>query len=82
MTTLLPAVDLFAKQSALEIRVRSSNDIHDRYLFVDRAGCYVSGASFKDGAKKAPVVLTQIGDAFQSMWTTYDSLWNKATIER
>jgi hypothetical protein len=82
MATLLPAVDLFAKQSGLGINVRSSNDIHDRYLFVDQSACYVSGASFKDGAKKAPAVLTQIGDAFQAMWTTYNDLWNKATVER
>ena len=47
--TLLPAVDLFAKQSSLGISVRSSNAFHDRHLFVDQPECYVSGASFKDG---------------------------------
>lgn len=82
MATLLPAVDLFAKQSGLSIHVRSSTDIHDRYLFVDRAACYLSGASFKDGAKNAPAVLTQIGDAFAAMWITYDGLWNAGKVER
>jgi hypothetical protein len=82
MHTLLPAVDLFTKQSGIPIQVRSSTDLHDRYLFVDRAMCYLSGASFKDGAKKAPAVLTQITDAFQAMWTTYDDLWSKANVER
>ena len=82
MPTLLPAVDLFTKQSGLAIEVRSSGDIHDRYLFVDGAACYVSGASFKDGAKKAPAVLTQIGDAFKAMWDTYDTLWKKGKVER
>jgi hypothetical protein len=82
MAKLVPAVDMFAKQSGLSIQVRSSTAIHDRYLFVDRAACYVSGASFKDGARKAPAVLTQIGDAFGAMWTTYDTLWNAATVER
>jgi hypothetical protein len=82
MPTLLPAVDLFMKQSGLAIQVRSSTDIHDRYLFVDRATCYVSGASFKDGAKKAPAVLTQIVDAFTATWATYDAQWNGAKVER
>lgn len=81
MPTLLPAVDLFAKQSQHSIQVRSSNGFHDRYLFVDRAACYQSGGSFKDGAKNAPVTLTQITDAFQGVWDTYDALWNSANLE-
>jgi hypothetical protein len=82
MPTLLPAVELFAKQAQVAIQVRSSTSIHDRYLFVDRAACYQSGGSFKDGAKNAPVTLTQVTDAFQSVWDTYDALWNSARVER
>jgi hypothetical protein len=82
MATLLPAVDLFTTQSGTPIQVRSSNDIHDRFLIVDRAACYLSGASFKDGGKNAPAVLTQIGDGFQAMWNTYDALWARGKIER
>jgi hypothetical protein len=59
MTTLLPAVAAFAQQSGLTIHVRSSDKLHDRYVFVDQTACYVSGASFKDGAKNAPAMLTQ-----------------------
>jgi hypothetical protein len=81
LATLLPAVNSFAQQSGLVIQVRSSADIHDRYLFVDRNICYVSGASFKDGAKKAPAMLTQIIDAFQSTWATYEDLWVKGKVE-
>jgi len=82
MPTLLPAIDLFAQQHSKTISVRSSDKLHDRYLFVDETACYLSGASFKDGAKKAPAVLTQITDAFQSMWDTYDNLWKAAKTER
>jgi hypothetical protein len=82
MPTLLPAVDAFARQSGVPIQVRSSTDIHDRYLFVDKSICYLSGASFKDGARNAPAVLTQIADAFQAMWNTYDGLWSTAKAER
>lgn len=82
MATLLPAVDSFAQQSGIPIQVRLSNDIHERFLFVDRTACYVSGASFKDGTKNAPALLTQIIDAFQAMWNTYDALWTSGKVER
>jgi hypothetical protein len=49
---------------------------------VDRTACYLSGASFKDGARHAPTVLTQITDAFQAMWDTYEGMWNGGTVER
>ncbi len=82
MGTLLPAVDLFTRQHGVAVSVRSSEKFHDRYLFVDRTACYLSGTSFKEGAKNAPTVLTQITDAFQAMWDTYERLWNAAKVER
>ena len=78
--TLLPAVESFAQQSGRSVRVRVSDGLHDRYLFIDRAACYLSGASFKDGAKNAPAVLTQITDAFQAMWDTYEQQWDRGAI--
>lgn len=50
--------------------------------FVDRTACYQSGASFKDGAKRAPTTLTQITDAFEAVWNTYEKAWAAAKIER
>jgi hypothetical protein len=82
LTTLLPAIDLFAKQSGCTIKVRSAQHFHDRYVFVDSYACYQSGASFKDGAKSAPTTLTQITDAFAAMLQTYQDIWSKAKIER
>jgi hypothetical protein len=82
LTTLLPAVDLFAKQSGHTIEVRSAPHFHDRYVFVDRNACYQSGASFKDGAKSAPTTITQITDASIAMSQTYEDLWNTAKVER
>jgi hypothetical protein len=52
LPTLLPAVDALVTQSGARVSVRASETLHDRYVFVDRAACYLSGASFKDGAKK------------------------------
>lgn len=82
MASLLPAVDMFVKQYNATVQVRSSNGLHDRYLFVDKSSCYLSGASFKDGAKNAPATVAQIMDAFQAMWDTYETLWNGGTVER
>ena len=77
-TTLLPAVESFAQQFGSSVSVRVSDGFHDRYLFIDRAACYFSGASFKDGAKNAPTILAPITDAFQAMWDTYEQQWIEA----
>jgi hypothetical protein len=82
LAMLLPAVDAFARQAGTKIEVRSAPNFHDRYIFVDRAACYQSGASFKDGAKSAPTTLTQITDAFAPVLQTYEDLWNLAHVER
>jgi hypothetical protein len=79
---LLPAVDVFAKQSGAKITVRSTQKIHDRYVFVDGKECFQSGASFKDGAVKAATTLTQITDAFPAMLQTYEALWGAGKVER
>ena len=76
--TLLPAVDSFAQQFGRPVSVRVSDRLHDRYLFIDGAACYLSGASFKDGAKNAPAVLTEITDAFQAMRDTYEQQWSES----
>jgi hypothetical protein len=82
LATLLPSVDAYATQEGTAISVRSSEGIHDRYLFVDGAACYQSGASFKDGARKAPTTLTQITDAFLAVRNTYEEMWQRAKVER
>jgi hypothetical protein len=79
---LLPAVDAFRQQHKLKIEVRSAPGFHDRYIFVDGLSCYHSGASFKDGAKKAPTTLTQITDALPAMLDTYEKMWSAATVQQ
>jgi hypothetical protein len=82
LATLLPAVDVFSRQSGIEVGVRSSPGFHDRYVLVDGAACYQSGASFKDGAKAAPTTLTQITDALPVVLKTYEDLWANGRLER
>jgi hypothetical protein len=80
--SLLPAVDLFAKQSNLTIVVRSAPQFHDRYIFVDKMACYQSGSPFKGGGRTSPTTLTQITDAFAAVSQTYETMWNGAHVER
>ena len=79
VATLMPSVRAFAGQTGVRIETRVSSSLHDRYLFVDRSACYLSGASFKDGARNAPAVLTQITDGFSAMLDTYEKLWDGAS---
>jgi hypothetical protein len=77
---LTPAAQAFSTQSGLSILVRSSGNMHDRLVFVDRSACYQSGASFKDGAKKAPTTLTQLTDVFAVVNQQCESLWQGAEV--
>lgn len=80
--TLLPAVDLFAQQDGAAVAVRIDDALHDRYLVIDGVSGYQSGASFKDGARKAPTTLTQIIDPFSAVRDTYERKWAAAAVAR
>jgi hypothetical protein len=82
IATLLPAVDMFVKQSGANVLVRAAPGFHDRYVVVDYGACYQSGASFKDGAKAAPTTLTQISDAVAVVQKTYEDIWGTGKVER
>ena len=82
LETLLPAADAYSAQFERPIEIRSTADIHDRFVFIDKSSCFQSGASFKDGAKKAPTTMTQIVDAFPAMQQTYETIWDSAKVER
>ena len=77
---LASAVGAFAKQYGTQIEVRSSNDFHDRWIFIDRSACYQSGASFKDGGRKDGTTLTQNVDAFSVLHSMYEGIWQKAAV--
>ena len=79
---LLSAVDAYCSQHGVHVQIRSAPGFHDRYIVVDECSCYQSGASFKDGAKTSPTTLTQITDAFDAVYRTYQEIWMSANIER
>ena len=81
LNTLIPAISAYRSQSQMIIEIRSAPGFHDRYIFIDGNSCYQSGASFKDGARKSPTIITQITDAFTAIYTTYEDMWRNAKIE-
>ena len=79
--TLLPAAKMFVNQNQVRLEIRSAPNFHDRFVFIDERDCYQSGASFKDGAKKAPTTITQITDAFAAVFQIYQDIWHDANVE-
>jgi hypothetical protein len=82
ISSLLPAVDMFAKQHGHRVSVRSHSGMHDRFVFIDGSDCFLSGASFKDGAKNAPATLLQIKDGLPAILRSYEAMWAAANVER
>ncbi len=79
--TLVPAATAYAQQYGHSLEVRSAANFHDRFVLIDKARCFQSGASFKDGAKKAPTTLTEITDTFAAVQQTYEGLWASSTVD-
>lgn len=81
LSTLVQGCKLLNAQGSLKIEIRSTASIHDRYVFVDGKNCFMSGASFKDGAINASTVIVEIVDAFDAMKASYESIWSSAKLE-
>jgi hypothetical protein len=83
LPVLLPAVDQFAQQHNVSVEVRTPGARpHDRYVFVDKAQCYLSSASFKDGGRLSPATLQQIADTFVELSRIYEAEWASAAVTR
>jgi hypothetical protein len=76
--TLQPAAQALKLQRGL-VSLRKSEELHDRYFFIDRTRCVMSGASFKDGPKYAPSMLTEVVDGAKLLLDMYEARWNVAT---
>ena len=79
--TLVPAVDMYCKQHGVSVEMRDSGELHDRFVILDKTNCYQSGASFKDGAKKADTIITEITDAFEPVLSLYETRWENGVLK-
>lgn len=80
LKTLTPAVRAYAAQHNLSCEVRLGSGFHDRFLFVDGARGFMSGASFKDGGIKSPTVLVELTDTFHNVLGTYEGIWEASAL--
>jgi hypothetical protein len=72
---LVAAVEMFTKQHGTPIEVRTSEGMHDRFVFVDNREGYQSGASFSGGGLKATTALNRVLDTFAPILDTYRQMW-------
>jgi hypothetical protein len=69
---------MYAKSRSLELR--SSADVHDRRLFIDRRG-WVIGQSIKDAARKKPPYLIELEEpSLRAERDIHHRIWGAATI--
>lgn len=68
----------YAASYALELR--SSQDVHDRHIFIDDR-CWTVGQSIKDAARKKPTYMVEMSDGVMKMLRPiYEGIWVKATV--
>ncbi len=79
---LLSAVDAFVKEHGADIAVRSSDDLHGRYVFIDGQAGYQSSESFKDGARNAPSTITEQVETLAATMQIYEGIWIAAKVQR
>ena len=72
---LIAVAQKYATRGKFELR--SSQDVHDRVVFVD-GRCWVIGQSIKDAAKKKPTYMIEHENPGR-MQPIYESVWNTAT---
>ena len=63
-----------------QLKLRSSNRIHDRMLFLDQRG-WVIGQSIKDAAKKKPTYLIELNEpSLTASRDAHEKIWNEAKV--
>lgn len=74
------AAEKYRVQFGSAVEARSSNDIHDRVIFVDNNQCWVLGASIKDAALKRPTYLAPVSpDIAAEKRKLYEAIWTAGT---
>jgi len=75
--SLSPAVQKFISQKKMSVEVRSTQEIHDRVIFIDGHSCWVLGQSIKDAAKSKPTYMAPLAsDTSQLKKAEYERIWN------
>ena len=77
-----PNVEVVAGKYAKsrQLKLRSSDRIHDRMVFLDQRG-WVIGQSIKDAAKTKPTYLIELNEpSLTASRDAYEKIWNEAKV--
>jgi hypothetical protein len=75
---LKAAAEKFAAQHHANLQIRTSNQLHDRLVFIDRDVCWVLGQSIKDAAVKKTTYLAPLSpDVAATKLALYEDLWQQ-----
>lgn len=78
-TSVKSATEKFSVQHKVTVEVRSSNQLHDRIVFVDEGVCWVLGHSIRDAATVKPTYLAPLSaDVAKLKLSYYETIWNQA----
>ena len=69
-----------SREFASEVKVRQSKELHDRVIFVDRDGCWVSGGSIKDAGSKPTYLVPLAPEIAEAKLRTYEQTWKLASV--
>jgi hypothetical protein len=73
------AASAFRQQHTANLSVRTSRELHDRLVIVDRSHCWVLGASIKDAAEKKPTYLAPLPpEIVRAKLALYEGIWGNA----
>jgi hypothetical protein len=82
LDTLTASVSAFLAQTPKQIAIRTAQDIHGRFLCIDKTRAFVVDASFKDAAKAAPAALIELSDIAPTAISQYEAIWQTGTVVR
>lgn len=69
-----------AQRPGVSLEIRQSRDFHDRFIFVDRTGCYFLGPSIKDaGGRSCAIIELSDAEVVKAIFSHADGIWNSAT---
>ena len=61
-----------------EIEIRKSSELHDRLVIVDRADCWISGGSIKDGGQKPTYLIPLASSVAEKKLHIYEQIWSRS----
>lgn len=65
-------------QFQTDIELRTTKELHDRLIFVDRDQCWIMGGSVKDAGKKATYLIPVIPPIAKAKSAIYADIWGRA----